>query len=131
MSKAVTMPARSEEEKGDGYHYVPCQKLPDSMLAGHNPMYAARQQLQRFAGPDAVYERDPERSDEVFDVFRCKTSDFKKMEKGLQEEANGRTLRTDLQLKTAAGTKMVDKITTSKQTLDQLGSELPNTTDTD
>lgn len=130
MSKATTVPARGAQEEGDGFHYFRSQKLPDSLLAGSNPVYAARNQLKRFA-PDADYVKDTEKSDEVFEVFKCPIEAYQKMDKGLQAEANSRTLRTDLKLKTAAGTEMLDKITTSRQTLDQLGAELPSTNDTD
>lgn len=130
MSKTVTVPARGSEEVSDGFHYIRSQKLPDSILAGSNPVYQARQQLKRFA-PDATYVKDDEKSDEVFEVFKCPVDAFKKMEKGLQDEANARTLRSDLQLKTAPGTKMMDKTTMDRQTLDQLGAELPATNDTD
>lgn len=124
--KAV-VPAREQPKAKDEFHYVKSQKLPDSILAGSNPMYQAKLQLQRFA-PDASYERDAERSDEMFDVFKCPREAFLKMEKGLQAEANARTTRSDLSLKTAPGTEMLDKFTTSKQTLNELGAELPGST---
>lgn len=122
MSKVV--PPRQEAFEEDGFRYVRSQKLPDSLLAGASPVYQMRQQLKRFV-PDADYVKDPVRSDDVFDVFKVPVSAFRKMEKGLQDEANSRVTRSDSGLKTAPGTTALDKITQDKQTLDQLAGELP------
>ena len=122
------VPPRRRKEPTDGFRYVREQKLPASMLGGANPMYAAKQQLQRFA-PDASYELDKDRSDEMFNVYKVPVEAHDKMTKGLQDEANSRMARKmdGEKMKTAAGTKLVDKTDIERSTLNELGLSLPGT----
>jgi hypothetical protein len=123
MSVKETPPRQKKEDTG-GFKVVRVQRLPENTLQGYSPVYAMNEQLQKFA-PGEKYEKVEEKSNEVFDFYRVPLSAWKKVEKGRQQEANERLVRTDLNLTTAPGTKRTDTVTEEPQTLDQFGSSLP------